>query len=80
MRGGPQGAQPHLGNGREPGEGKNVQSLKQILTMGDAKQAASTPLAANVPSEENADLYKVQSCPPPPLPPVDSSIFEEATT
>jgi hypothetical protein len=63
MRGGPQGAQPHLGNGREPGsggngDGKNVQSLKQILTMGDS-QTTSTPLATNVSSEENADLYKV---------------------
>lgn len=60
MRGGPQGAHPHNPENGKDSENQNIQSLKQILTTGEANQAASTPLAANVASEEIADQYKVK--------------------
>ena len=63
MRGGPQGAHPQSGAGVAGDDSShNVQSLKQILTLNDNNnnQVTSTPLAANLPIEEVADVYKVR--------------------
>lgn len=59
MRGGPQGAHPHNPDNSKDSDNQNIQSLKQILTAGDSNQPSSTPLAANVASEEIVDQYKV---------------------
>jgi hypothetical protein len=62
MRGGPQGAQPQPEHSKDTADSGNVQSLKQILSLGDGNgnhQVKSTPLAAHLPSEEVADQYKV---------------------
>ena len=64
--GGPQGSHSQsttTGGGdsnREENNINNIHSLKQILTMGETNnQVTSTPLAANLPIEELADVYKV---------------------